>query len=103
MICSFIDMLCICLCFGCCVEVMLCVLFDVMVVECCVICEVVFVVGVLEVELIEELFVVGFGVGLLVIELVGLMVIDIGGGMIEVVVIVFGGIVYCEVICVGGS
>lgn len=43
--------------------------------------------------LIEELFVVVIGVNLLVWELIGSMVVDIGGGMIEVVIIFFGGIV----------
>lgn len=44
--------------------------------------------------LIVELIVVVIGVGMLIIDLIGNMVVDIGGGMIEVVVLLLGDIVY---------
>lgn len=47
--------------------------------------------------------VVVIGVGLCVFELTGLMVIDIGGGMMEVVVILFNGVVYFFFVCIGGD
>lgn len=49
--------------------------------------------GVCDVYFIEELFVVVIGVNLFVWELIGSMVVDIGGGIIEVVIIFLGGIV----------
>lgn len=45
---------------------MVCVFCKLILVECCVICEVVFNVGVCDVCLIEELMVVVIGVGMLV-------------------------------------
>lgn len=89
--------LCLSLC------VLVCVLVGLIQVECCVIKELVEEVGVCDVFLIEELMVVVIGVGMLVIEVCGLMVIDIGGGIIEVVVILFNGIVYLVLVCIGGD
>lgn len=83
--------------------VLICVLCKFIQVECWVICEFVLGVGVCEVFLIEELMVVVIGVGLLVEEVCGLMVVDIGGGIIEIVLIFFNGVVYVEFVCVGGD
>lgn len=83
--------------------VLVCVLVGVIQVECCVICEFVQGVGVCEVFLIEELMVVVIGVGLLVFEVIGFMVVDIGGGIIEVVVIFLNGVVYFFFVCIGGD
>lgn len=47
--------------------------------------------------------VVVIGVGLLVYEVIGLMVIDIGGGIIEVVVFLLNGIVYLSFVRIGGD
>lgn len=60
-------------------------------------------VGVCEVYLIEEVMVVVIGVGLLVEEVSGLMVVDIGGGIIEIVIIFLNGIVYFDFVWVGGD
>lgn len=60
-------------------------------------------VGVCEVYFIDELMVVVIGVGLFVLEVIGLMVVDIGGGIIEVVIILFNGVVYLLFVCIGGD
>lgn len=60
-------------------------------------------VGVCEVYLIEEFMLVVIGVGMLVSDVSGLMVLDIGGGIMEVVVILLNGIVYVDFVCIGGD
>lgn len=72
---------------------MVCVLSGVIEVEKWVVIDVIWVVGVWDVYVIEELFVVVIGVGFLVMDLIGSMVVDIGGGIIDVVIIFLGGIV----------
>lgn len=84
-------------------NVVVCIFLGLIVVECCVISDVVKNCGVKNVYLIEELVVVVIGVDLLVDELVVNVVVDIGGGMIEVVIIFFGGVVFCYFIRIGGD
>lgn len=79
--------------FGLRLRVVICVLFGVIEVERRVVEELVYKVGVKEVYIMEEFMVVVIGVGFFVDELFGSMVVDIGGGMLEVVVIFLGGIV----------
>lgn len=55
--------------------------------------EVIREVGVREVYLIEEFMVVVIGVGINIFELEGSMVVDIGGGILELVVVFLGGVV----------
>lgn len=59
--------------------------------------------GVKIVYLIEELLVVVIGVGFDIIKLNGCMVVDIGGGICDIVVILLGGVVERELIKVVGD
>lgn len=47
--------------------------------------------------------VVVIGVGFLVNDVIGFMIVDVGGGIMEIVVFLFGGIVYFRFVCVGGD
>lgn len=84
-------------------KIVVCVFYGVILVEKCVICQLVLFVGVWCVGLIVEFIVVVIGVGMFIIDLIGLMVVDIGGGIIEVVVLLLGDIVYVCLVCVGGD
>lgn len=50
-----------------------------------------------------ELIVVVIGVGMFIIELIGSMVVDIGGGIMEVVVLFLGDVVYVCLVWIGGD
>lgn len=84
-------------------RVVVCVLFGVIEVEKRVVLDVIYEVGVKQIFLIEEFIVVVIGVGFDILKLVGCMVIDIGGGIIDIVVIFFGGVVVSEFIKVVGD
>lgn len=60
-------------------------------------------VGVCWVYFVEEFMVVGIGVGMLIVELIVFMVVDIGGGIIEVVIMFLVDIVICEFVRVVGD
>ncbi len=59
--------------------------------------------GAREVFLIEEPMAAAIGAGLPVMEPIGSMIIDIGGGTTEVAILSLGGIVYAKSIRVGGD
>lgn len=84
-------------------EIMICVFIDVIGVEKRVVLEVVILVGVKKVYLIEEVRVVVLGLGMDIVVFEGNMIIDIGGGFIDVVIIFFGGIVVSKIIRVVGN
>lgn len=84
-------------------NVVVCILIGVMLVECCVILDVVRLIGVCLVVLIEEFVVVVIGVDLFVVEFVVNVIVDIGGGISEIVIILYGGVVLSILICIGGD
>lgn len=84
-------------------RIIVCYLLGVIEVEKRVIEEVIKFLGVRDVILMEELMVVVIGVGFLVSELIGSMIVDIGGGIIEVVIIFLGGIVISKLLRIVGD
>lgn len=100
---GMINMIGCCCCFFIYMKMVICILLGIIEVEKCVVFDFVDYVDFKEIYLIYEFMVVVLGIGLDVEELVGNMIIDIGGGIIEIVVIVFFGIVCDQLICIVGD
>lgn len=92
-----------CCCFFIYMKMVICIFLGIIEVEKCVVFDLVDYVDFKEIYLIYEFMVVVLGIGLDVEEFVGNMIIDIGGGIIEIVVIVFLGIVCDQFICIVGD